>query len=628
MPSNFRRIVAKWVTGALFTLLIASFALWGVGDIFRAGGGTDVVVEVGEQTMTQNQFARAFRQRYNQLRQQVGAQLDMETARQMGLVDQIVQRIITEELFNAQAKDMNLLVSDDQLVRRISQQQAFYDAQGQFSRARFEQVLRMSGLTEADYVKLLRADVHRQQLVSAVTGGVAVPDTLAELLYRYRHERRLADYVVLPDDSFEVASPTDSALRSYYQENQDAFMAPEFREVSLIHLTAEQLVDEVRVGEDELRQAYESRREQFEQPERRRIRQIVLDSESAARRAVGMLQEGRTLDAVAQEISGGTAIDLGLNRRDELLPGLADEAFALEPGAVSAPVETTLGWHVLKVAEVVPPETRSFEEVRDQLRQDLARDKAIDSLVSLANSLDDELAGGASLEQAADTLGLQTRHIPAVSREGNAPDGEPVGDLPGNGEFLQLAFETPQGQQSLLEETEAGGYFVLRVDGVTPPQPRPFEAVTEEVRQRYLQDQRREKARAAAEEIRKAVDGGESLKAVAAERGLDVRTTQPLRRNQNPGASPAGQAMAGQLFDLEKNGTAVVATQDAMVVARLSEVRTPEPDSAAQQMSGLRQDLQAGIQNDMLTQFVEALRTRHEVRVYQDRLDQVLNRFQ
>jgi len=628
MATPLRRTVTKWGTIALFSLLIASFALWGIGDIFRGGAGGQTVIEVGDRAMDSNTFARAFQQRFDQARQRFGGNLDIATARQIGLVDQILQQIVTEELFEAHAQSMGLVVSDDQIIQEISQQEAFRNSQGQFDRARFQQTLRMSGMTEQDYIDLVRTDISRRHLVDAATGGVVVPDVLAEMMFRHRTEKRVADYVLVEDGRFEVADPTAEDLRGYYEENGDAFMAPAYRELTVIRLTPDQMVDEVRITEEELRSAYEERRDEYHKPERRHVRQVLLDDEATARTAVEKLRAGASLQDVAQELTGHDAVDLGLNRREDLLPALSDAAFALEKGAISEPVETTLGWHVLTVREVVPPETTPFEAVKDELRKKLAKDRAVDSLVSLANALDDELAAGASLEETANALGLKTRHIPAVDRQGRAPDGEPVENLPEDGDFLSVAFETPEGQQSLLEETGAGGYYVLRVDSVTPPQRRPFEAVREEVRQQYLADARRKKARELAQEIRKAVENGTPFEEAADAHGLFVQTTEPLGREQNRQASPAGQAVAGALFDVEPGGIVTGTTENGVAVAQLAEIKVADPAERGTQFNQLETQLRGAVRSDVLAQFVDALRARHEVRVNQALMNEVLNQFQ
>ena len=625
MQTSLRRTVTKAVTIALFSLLIASFALWGVGDIFRDTGRGQAVIQVGDQEVGQAEFQRSFQREFNRVRQQIGGELDMETARQLGLVDQIVRQTVTRLLFDQKARDLGLVVSDEQVVERIRQQDAFRTA-GQFNRQLFEQTLRQSGLSEARYVELLKSDIDRQHLATAAAGALQVPGAMAEALYRYRNERRIADYLVVRNESFEIQEPDAETLRQYHEQNSGQFMAPAYRSLTVLHLDPQQLMDEVAVGDEELRQAFEENKDRYGSPETRELRQIVLDSEEEAEQARAMLSEGRSFEAVAEEVTGRAPADLGQNRRNELLEPLREAAFSAEEGAVTEPVQSPLGWHLVKVDTLNEGQTPNFEAVKDELRADLAMDKAVDSLVDLANTVDDQLASGASIAEAAQQVGFEVRKIDQISRQGNAPDGEPVEDIPQSGEFLQTAFETEQGQQSLLKETDAGGYYVLRVDGITPEQVRPFEQVRDRVLSAWRADQRAQEAQKTAEHIAGRISEGATLAQFADDRGLSVQTTQPLTRGDNRQAGPVGRALAGQLFGIEVGGAVTAGVQDGVAVAQLKQVQAATPAENPDAVDQLRAQARQGLRSDVLAEFANALRNRYDVQVNQQLLDQILNR--
>ena len=625
MQTSLRRTVTKAITIGLFSLLIASFALWGVGDIFRDTGRGQAVIQVGDQEVGQAEFQRSFQREFNRVRQQIGGQLDMETARQLGLVDQIVRQTVTRLLFDQKARDLGLVVSDEQVVEQIRQQDAFRTA-GQFNRQLFEQTLRQSGLSEARYVELLKSDIDRQHLATAAAGALQLPETMAEALYRYRNERRIADYLVVRNDSFEIPAPDRETLTQYHEQNSSQFMAPAYRSLTVLHLDPQQLMDEVAVSEDELRQAFEDNKDRYGRPETRELRQIVLDSQDQAEQARALLSEGRSFAAVAQEITGRAPADLGQNRRNELLEPLREPAFSTEEGAITEPVQSPLGWHLVKVDTVNAGETPDFDAVKDELRADLAMDKAVDSLVDLANTVDDQLASGASIAEAAQQVGFDVREIDQISRQGNGPDGEPVEDIPQSGEFLQTAFETEQGQQSLLKETDAGGYYVLRVDGITPEQVRPFEQVRDQVLSAWRADQRAEEAQKTAEHIAGKIAEGATLAQFADDRGLSVQTTQPLTRGDNRQAGPVGRALAGQLFGVEQGGAVTAGLQDGVAVAQLKEIQAADPAENPDALAQLRERARQGLRSDVLASFANALRNRYDVQVNQQLLDQILNR--
>jgi len=630
MQGNMRRVAAKWFTVALFALLIASFALWGVGDIFRGGGPRGPVVQVGDTRIDANTFARSYRRQVRQVQQQFGGRLTPDMMRELGLGERIVRQIATRALFTEAARDLGLAISQEQLVNQITEQSAFRDSQGQFVRARFETALQRAGLTEGQYLDLLTTDIQRDLLVEAVTAGATVPGPLAEELYKYRNERRRADYAVIADSAFTPEAPSEAELRDYYADHDQPFMAPPYRAITFLHLTPDQLLDEVKVSESVLRDAYERRRDDFHTPARRQLRQVVFDDAATAKKARSRLDAGASLAEVAEAFTDGGVADLGtVTRADLFSDALAEAAFSASEGAVTAPVETALGWHLVKVEKVNPAQTRPFEAVEDELRRDLARDKAVDALVSLTNQIDDTLAGGASLERAADSLGLRLRTVPALDRDGNGRDGEPVPDLPQSPEFLARAFETAEGERTLLTETDAGGYFILRVDETIPARKRPFEDVRAAARAAYLADQRRAAARAAADTLESAVSASTSFAQAADSRDLSIQSTPPLRREGNTDADAVAQALAGPLFDAEESGDLVRAEIDrGVVVARLTEVAVPAPAENPEALAGTCDGLRQALSRDLLLQFVDSLRSTYEVRINQAQVDRIVNQIQ
>jgi len=622
--SNLRRLIVRGATLALFAVLIASFALWGIGDIFRSGGGGRVVASVGDQEITATDFQRQLRRQVNRLRQQMGGQFDMDTAREMGLIDQITRQAITRALFDAEAGELGLAVGDESVAQRIREQQVFQTA-GNFSRERFQQVLRQGNLSESEYVEQVRGQLKRRAISDIVAAGVAVPAIMAQSEYRYRNERRAARYFTLAHDAFEVDAPSEQDLKQYYQDNEDAFMAPAYRELTYLHAAPGDIADRVKVSDAAIRQTYEERKAQYSEPARRRVQQIVFDDRETAQKALDRLMQGRRFAAVAREIKGSGPADLGTVTKDDLPEGLADPVFDLDEGRVSQPIETNLGWHLAKVSEVEPASTRSLESVRDELREELARDKAVDRLITMANEMRDTLAGGARLEEVADQFGFEVRHLPAVDQEGRDRDGERISELPGREKFLQVAFNTTQGQRSLLEETDEGGYFVLRVESVTPSQRRPFDAVEDEVRRRVLAQRRAQAAEETAKEIVEAANGGRGLDELAAARGAQVRTTPALTRTGNERAGEVATALLDKLFAADEGAAFMQPLDGRIAVARVSEVREADPAADEDGVASMRQQLAQSLQSNLFAQFADSLRQRHTVRVNQAAIDQIVS---
>ena len=622
-----RNIVVKAVTFVLFGLLIASFAVWGIGDIFQVHPQQLAVAEVGKTRIEQQDFARALNREVNRLSARLGQRMDSEQARAFGIVDQVVGQLVGRALVDQKVADLGLTVTEDLLKRRIVEDPAFEDDTGRFSRARFAHTLQISNLSEQEYLERLRRDILRQQLVGAINETVPAPRALAETLFAYREETRTARALRVPKDTItEIPEPDQAALQAFHGEFSSSFMASEFRAATFIHLRAEDLAAEISISETELRAEFEARRDELRVPERRRLTQAVYDDQAAADAAMDRLRGGASFESVARETTGDAPAELGLVERGELPGALAEAAFAPREGEVSAPVQTDFGWHILKVEEVIPAEEPDFETERQELRQDMAMAMAIDSAASIANQIDDELAAGLTLEEVGRALGLKLRQIEAIDREGLDQDGEGVPDLPLDG-FIQTIFDTAPGEDSLLSETGDGGYFILRVDGVTPAQLRPLDEVRDQVVALWRDAHQAEKVREVATALADRARNGESLEDIAQAEGYSVETTVPLTRFESDPARSIAPSLAGKLFDLKRGEIDTVLAPDGHVVFELLEIQAADTASQETAVTALSTGLSNAMRNDMLEQFMANLRAEYSVTVNQTAIDNVLTTF-
>ncbi len=628
MASKARSLTAKILTFILFGLLILSFAVWGIGDMFRGGGQIAVVAEVGDIEIPRERFQRNLSSEINRVSAALGTRIDAEQAMQFGLVNQVLSQMVTRALLDQQADDLGMVVTDEQIREAILEEPAFQDSLGNFSRERFIQVLRGSGLSEDEFIASLRRDVKRQQITSAFTGAVTVPAPLAEAMYRRNAQQRIARYIELPFDSVgEIEPPDDETLARFLEENQANFMAPEYRRVSLIELRPERLAQEIAIPEEQLREAFEARRENFAVPERRRIEQMVFSDKAKADDAMARLSEGTAFTAVAEELTGRPPVDLGAVSHDEIVPELAESAFALAENGIAGPVRSPLGWHVLRVTEILPGREPDFAEAREQLARDLAMDQAIDSIISIANQLDDALAGGASLEEAARSQGLEVRTIEAVDRQGRTPQGEPVADLPPGGRFLDSVFSTPEGQPTLLTETPTGGYFAARVNDIMPAAPRPLEEVRERVVDLWIETERERRLRERAAALVERLEQGATLESLATEAGGEVQTSAPLTRFDDQVPPAPARELASRLFQIAEGEAVAVPGPDGYLVARLSEIRTPDPSENPEAVEQVREELAGSLRDDLLTQYLTGLRTRYPTRINDSVVEQAVQAF-
>jgi peptidyl-prolyl cis-trans isomerase D len=617
MLNALRKQAGSWVVKALLLLLVVSFAIWGIGDVFYGGGQNPAVAKVGESEISAAELANTFNQSLRNLQQRVGTQLTREQAIQLGVMQQALQDLIARRLVDLRARDMGLTVTDATL-RDLVQSNPMFQAGGQFDRGRFEQLLMANGLNEQDYLASLRQDAMRSLLTEGVAGAAVVPQALVDAVYRHRNEQRGGRYVVIETSSITaVPEPTEEDLRAYHEAHQDRFTAPQYRALTFVTLEPEDLIGEVEVSEAEIETEYQHRLESYRTPERRTVEQLLAPARETIEAAALRLQEGESFAAVAEAMGeqGVSFDDLGSVARGDLPGDIAAAVFAQAEGEIAAPFESPFGWHLFRVSRIEPEKVVPLAEVHDELARELKLAVARDRLPGLANRLDDELAAGLPVAEAAAAVGLDATTLAAVDAQGRDPSGAAVADLPPWPKFLETAFATGEGEVSLLEETDAGSYFALSVDSVTPTRVKPVEEVRDAVAAAWQAERRRELAQKRAEELLARsgqVAGFEQLA-----QGLTVTPITPVKRDDRGTAQGLTPAIVQALFATAPGSVAdqIVPTATGFAIVTTDKVIEADPAADAQGVAQLRRQLEAETRDDLLAQFEAALRRDYPVEI-------------
>lgn len=621
MLNSLRRGAKTWLAKGLFALLILSFAAWGIGDYLQPDPAAPAA-EVGELAISRDEINRDLNRELERMRQRFGDAIDRETAAQLGLIDQVLAQAINRRLLDLEARDLGVRVSDDLVRQRILAEPAFTTPTGQFDRIRFEQTLFANGLSEDAFVAMMRGDLARGMLADTVVVGATAPRTLTRMLYADEAESRVAEIVFLPDEAAGTPpEPTEVQLAEAYEAERERWMAPEYRAVTAVLLRPENLMAEVQVSEDRIREHYEMHRGEFVVPGRRTVSQLLFADETVARNAARRIAEGEDFDAVAADVvgKGGERTEIGTVTRDELFPAaVADAAFALEAAGATEPVRSPLGWHILRVSDIEPGHTVPLDEVRDRIRDEAAREIAIDRMFDVGNELEDALAGGASVEDIATRFGLPLLELPPLSRQGQDQAGGRPAELPAVRGFLDTAFATSAGSMSRLVETPEGIYYVLRVRDVVEARQQPLDEVRERVAQRWRAARLHEMGAARAADLAEKVRAGADLQALAAETGLTARTPPPVRRAANAPGERMPASLVRKLFAAQEGAVVVDAMPDGHVVARLTEVRKADLPAESAELERAREQIGDAMAADVRAQYLEALRGRFGVTVNQN----------
>jgi len=432
--------LGKGLMAAVMGFLVLSFAIWGIGDIFR-GFGRNAAVTVGDTRISPEQYREYYNEQLRRFSRRAGRSITPDQVRALGLDRQLLAQLVAETTLDEEAKALRLGVSDAEISGRIVADPNFRGVSGQFDHSRFEQVIRDAGFTESRFVEEQRRTMLRRQIALSVAGDIHVPKAASAALNQYQNEQRSIDYLTLgPQQAGDIAAPAADVIEKYFDAHKILFRAPEYRKVTVLSLSPAELAKPDEVKDADAKSYYEQRKAQYGTPEKREVRQIVFPNAEDAKAARDKIAKGASFDDLVKERGLKPAdTDLGLVTKADIIdPKIADAAFAAKPGDVSEPITGAFGTVLLMVGKIEPGAQKSYEDVAPEIKRELAENHAKSQINDLRDKIEDERAGGATLAETGKKFGLKTRVIDAVDRAGNGPDGKPVADGAPGGVYRRL----------------------------------------------------------------------------------------------------------------------------------------------------------------------------------------------
>jgi peptidyl-prolyl cis-trans isomerase D len=626
MLEALRKSSKSWFIKILFAMLIVSFGAWGVGDFVSKIGQDDTPISVGSAKIGMRDVQKEFDREVARLRPMFQGKLTSEQARQLGILNRTIEQIVARSLIEQEVHGLGLKVGEQELRRTIATTPAFLNEKGVFDRMLYQQTLNENSFSEKEFIALLKRDLERGQIIGAIAASTPPPAVLADLLYGYRRERREVEAVLISAEAQPApAQPDAQTLAEFLKANAARYTAPEYRSFTLVSLKLEDLIAEMKVPDKAIEDAYEQRRDELQSPEKRQVEQILFESEEKANKAAEQLAQGRDFYAVAKSVAGleKDTLFLGKVEKRDLPPDIAGSVFSLALNTPSQPVKSALGWHIFRTDLIESAKGKSLAEVKDQIARELAHDMAEKALYQLATKVEDEIGGGARLEEAAKRLALKVRRIEMIDASGQDANGKKVADLPG-GKFLSTVFSTPEGADSAFSEGE-NWYWGVKVEKITPPSLRPIEQVQAKLVSDWTVEQKMKAAREVAEEAKAKLAGKSPLGEAAKLRGAKAKAIPSFTREAE-GEPVLPPQMVSEMFAQQPGHVASAAMKEGMIVARLVKILPPDAKRDAEGAADLRQSLEQAMAADRLDALTQSLAVNFGVKIDLKRVESFFGR--
>lgn len=629
MLQTFRDHSGSLFVKILFGVLVASFALWGVGDVFRDYTTMRPVATVGKSSVSQEEFLQAYQRVINNFQVMSKGKISIEEIKKMNVYQRVLDDLIDVKVVKEIINNFGLVTTDDAVRHHIQSIPAFKNDKGQFDKNKFDMLLSNNGLSETAFIKEMRETLLQQQLFGTLNQGVTLPAFYEDKIFQELQQERVFTVVNIPLSQMEVSkTPTDAELEQVYKENQAGFTTPEYRKISFLIVDPKAVRDRIKIDEAQLREAYESRKGNFTLPETRDVTQFIFASKENAQNATKALTEGQNAQEVAKKFQGEIR-QIDQATPDKFVQNQSAAIFSLNVGTVSQVLDSALGYTIFMVTKIVPERVQDFDTIKSKLEDDLKVDQSNDELYALKNKIDDALASGAKLLDVAKEHDFSVQAVEMVDKDGSDASAKSVLPADYKNLILENAFLLAEGADSSILEAPNGTAIVVHVDKIIPQALPEFNQIKAKVTAAWQESKRQEKAAEMAQQIVNEADSIEKLTALAKKNGLAIKVLKPVSRidmdKQKEPLDDVSLNVIRQGFVLEAHKAAYGPTPKGFAVIMLNKTVPFDASKEKDKRASFSDSVKNMLQQDLRNGYTTYLRHHDKVSINDEILHRLIN---
>lgn len=614
MITFFRRIMTSWAMIALLSVIAVAFVVTGVSDPFGGGGvAPGALAKVGEKTITEPEFLNQFDRFMKQARADNPA-VTNAAAVQEGAVEALVGQLESRAAIEEFARAEGLAISDRAVDGDIASIAAF-QVNGKFDQAAYQRALQSQQISEKDLRGEVRGAKLTQQLLGPVSIASNAPRRLATPYASLLLEARRGSIAVIPSAKYAAGlSPTEGQLTAYYRSTISRYTIPERRSLRYAIISKDAIAAATQVSDADVQTYYNEHPDLYAGIAKRTLSQVVAQDQTVASKIADRAKAGESFAKLAAELAGYGAGDLAVGTvtqesfASSTSPAVAQAAFAVPAGAVTAALKSDFGWHVVRVDAVVPTKSRPLASVKGEISALLRAEKAEDTLAAQVAEIQDALAQGQSIADVATSNKLTIQTTPPMTSDGRVQDARftlPTELAP----LIAKAFAADAGDEPTVEELGEDRYAVLTVGETVAPSAIPLAAIRAAVSADWVRLQAVAKAKTAAEAVAADVKAGKTLAAALAARGLPAAQSVGGRRID---LSRSGQQIPppiAMMFTLPSGAVRAMAAEDnaGWFVVRVDEVIPGNAEADLNTLGGMQSQITRSLPEEMAAQFVRSL---------------------
>jgi len=625
----------KWSLG----LVCVAFVLFYIPDFLRGTGAdaasSDTVAKVEGREITSGEFRRTYQAQLQAYRSAYGNNMSEQLLKQLGIDQQILQQMVDERAALAEADRLGISVSDEEVRQRIFSMPAFQDNGTFIGDVRYQQLLRMQRppMTPAEFEDNVRHSLAVEKLRASLTDWLSVPDNELEKEYRRRNDKVKLAVVSFTADSFRPqVSATDAEVASYFDAHKTDFKIPEKRKIRYLLIDIDAMRAKVVIPPADIEREYKNNEEQYSTPEQVRASHILLKTEgkddaAVKAKAEDLLKQARAGADFAElakknsedEASAKNGGDLDYFGKGRMVPEFDAAVFAMQPGQISDLVKTQYGYHIIKLIDKKPATTRPLAQVRQQLNDQLAYQKAQAQAADLAQTLEKQIKSASDLDKVAKAQGLTVQESGFFARD------EPILGLGPAPEAASKAFDLKQGDVAGPLRASRGFVFETMVAKQDPYVPK-VDEVKDKVRDEVVKQKAREASKQKAADIAAKLKSASDFEKAAKAAGVEAKTTDLIAQDAPIPDLGTAPAVTDAAFRLSQGAVSdPIATDNGTAVVKVLEKKEVTTEEWTTSKDKFREELLTDRRNRFFSAYMGKAKQKMKIEVNRESLQRAVS---
>ena len=595
MLKSLRNSVKSPFMKLFLLLLVLGFGLWGIGDI-----STGLITKKNEaissnyNTISTNEVVMEFEKTKNL----VAPNISREEAIQYGLLNDVIGRLAREMLYNAEANRLGLGITDKILKDKIKDENAFRDENNNFSKQKFIQILSQSGFTEEQYLEKLGSQLKQEQIINSILENIKYPYNIAEIIASFQLEERKAKILEIKSDPKIIKTPSNKVLEDWFNNNIENYRIPILRNFDVLYLNPNKIKNELVFSEKEIKEGFEIWKDEFSSQEKRLLKQMVFDTEEAAKLAADDFKEGKDFPSIAKNRLDWSAedINLGYLTKDELDENMSSIVFSKNLNELIGPIKTEFGYNLAIVKDIKLPVKANLKNSKNLIIEKLKNEKSIDLLYKYIEELENELGSGSDLKSIAQKINQNITTIQNIDENGKfypkTDDNKNLDEIITDTTFLDEAWKLKINEISTVIESANDSFFVIELKSETASKLPKFIDHRNKIIENWKIEKGIEEALLNAKNILENDNFKSNIKAI---------TSEKFRRNGSGLDNENSILIANSIFKQKINEIKIIETKNSALILENISIIQAEREEIKKLSQQIQKNLNQAISNDLLS---------------------------